>query len=42
VYYGAGYLNLKEVFKYGAIFGFGNFVIWLLVGSVWWRVIGLF
>ncbi len=42
VYYGAGYLNLKEVFKYGAIFGFGNFVIWLLVGSVWWRVMGLF
>ncbi len=24
VYYGAGYLNLKEVFKYGAIFGFGK------------------
>lgn len=42
VYYGAGYLDLKEVFKYGAIMGSFNFVMWMLIGSVWWRLIGLF
>ena len=42
VYYGAGYLELKEVFKFGGIMGTFNFVMWLLIGSVWWRVIGLF
>lgn len=41
VYYGAGYLNLKEVFTYGGIMGTVNFVVWLLVGSVWWKVCGL-
>ena len=41
VYYGAGYLTLSEVFKYGAIMGTLNFVMWLTVGSVWWSVLGL-
>lgn len=41
VYYGAGYLTLNEVFKYGAIMGTLNFVLWLAVGSVWWKVCGL-
>lgn len=41
VYYGAGYLDLKEVFKYGAIMGTMNFVLWLFIGSFWWRAIGL-
>jgi len=41
VYYGAGYLTLAEVFKYGSIMGAVNFVLWLGVGSVWWKVCGL-
>lgn len=41
VYYGAGYLTLKEVFTYGGIMGTLNLLVWGLVGSVWWRVIGL-
>ena len=41
VYYGAGYLTLNEVFKYGGIMGSFNFILWMVVGSVWWRVIGL-
>ena len=42
VYYGAGYLDLKEVFKYGAIMGTFNFILWMLIGSFWWKVVGLF
>lgn len=41
VYFGAGYLTLPEVFKYGAILGSLNFILWLGVGSVWWKIIGL-
>jgi DASS family divalent anion:Na+ symporter len=40
VYYGAGYLTLNEVFKYGAIMGCLNFVLWLTVGSIWWSITG--
>lgn len=41
VYYGAGYLTLPEVFKYGAIMGSLNFFIWMTVGSAWWKFLGL-
>lgn len=41
VYYGAGYLTLPEVFKYGALMGFTNFALWMAVGSVWWKFLGL-
>jgi DASS family divalent anion:Na+ symporter len=41
VYYGAGYLTLNEVFKYGAVMGAFNLLLWGLAGSVWWRLIGL-
>eukprot|EP00889_Picochlorum_renovo_P001928 jgi/Picre1/28958/NNA_004352.t1 len=42
VYYGAGYLDLKEVFKYGGLMGTFNFILWMLIGSVWWKFVGLF
>lgn len=42
VYYGAGFLDLKEVFKYGAMMGAISFVLWMGTGMVWWRVGGLF
>jgi DASS family divalent anion:Na+ symporter len=41
VYYGAGYLTLNEVFKYGAVMGSLNFILWFAVGSVWWPMLGL-
>ena len=38
----AGYLTLKEVFGYGALMAVVNLALWALLGSVWWKVIGLF
>jgi DASS family divalent anion:Na+ symporter len=41
VYYGAGYLTLKEVFTYGGIMGAINFGIYMTLGVAWWKVLGL-
>eukprot|EP00891_Asterochloris_glomerata_P005359 jgi/Astpho2/5359/Aster-05904 len=42
VYYGAGYLSLKEVFSVGALMAVVNLLIWGVVGGLWWKVIGLY
>ncbi|EFN55902.1 hypothetical protein CHLNCDRAFT_56149 [Chlorella variabilis] len=42
VYYGAGYLTLKEVFSYGALMSVVNLTLWGVVGGAWWKVLGLF
>jgi DASS family divalent anion:Na+ symporter len=41
IYYGAGYLDLATWWRNGLIVSLVNLVIWLLVGGVWWRFIGL-
>ena len=40
VYYGVGFMSLREVFKIGAIFGLFNLIIWLGIGLPWWKVLG--
>ncbi|GMH38397.1 hypothetical protein BSKO_06281 [Bryopsis sp. KO-2023] len=40
VYYGAGFMSLKEVFKIGAICAVFNLVVWGVVGGAWWKIIG--
>ncbi|KAL6202680.1 hypothetical protein ACLB2K_026385 [Fragaria x ananassa] len=42
VYYGAGYLDLPDVFKVGFIMALVNAVIWTLVGLFWWKFLGLY
>ncbi|KAL6785363.1 LCI20 [Auxenochlorella protothecoides x Auxenochlorella symbiontica] len=42
VYYGAGYLELKEVFSYGALMAVVNLLIFGVVGGAWWKVLGLY
>lgn len=42
VYYGAGYLQLKDIFKLGALVAVINLAIWGGIGSVWWKLLGLF
>ncbi|KAI3437630.1 hypothetical protein D9Q98_000082 [Chlorella vulgaris] len=42
VYYGAGYLTLKEVFGYGALMTIVNLSVWGVVGSLWWKALGFF
>ncbi|XP_055829068.1 dicarboxylate transporter 2.1, chloroplastic-like [Solanum dulcamara] len=42
VYYGGGYVELRDVFKLGIIIALMNIVIWALVGAGWWKIIGLY
>ena len=41
VYYGAGYVTLGDVFKAGAVGAAVNAAVWLVCGSLWWKVVGL-
>ncbi|XP_006353199.1 dicarboxylate transporter 2.1, chloroplastic-like [Solanum tuberosum] len=42
VYYGAGYVELRDVFKLGIIIAIMNIVIWAVAGAGWWKVLGLY
>lgn len=41
VFYGAGYVPLAQWWGYGFLISVVNIVIWLGVGGVWWKAIGL-
>ncbi len=41
VYFGAGYVTQAEWWKLGFLISLVNLVLWLGVGSVWWKVLGL-
>jgi DASS family divalent anion:Na+ symporter len=41
VYFGAGYVPVATWWKLGALTSVVNITIWLGVGSVWWKVLGL-
>eukprot|EP00897_Mesotaenium_endlicherianum_P008240 jgi/Mesen1/7444/ME000389S06784 len=42
VYFGAGYVDLPDVFRLGAITAAVNIAIWLLTGAAWWKVLGIY
>ncbi|MQL79347.1 hypothetical protein Taro_011778, partial [Colocasia esculenta] len=42
VYYGAGYVELSDVFKLGFIMAMVNSIIWGVVGAIWWKFLGLY
>nr|GMD08830.1 dicarboxylate transporter 2.1, chloroplastic-like [Ipomoea batatas] len=42
VYFGAGYVDLPDVFKYGFVMAITNAVIWGGVGTLWWKFLGLY
>lgn len=41
-YYGAGFVELKDYFRLGAICGVVNVLIWGIFGGLWWKAIGLY
>jgi DASS family divalent anion:Na+ symporter len=41
VLYGAGYIRLSEWWRLGFVISVVNIVIWLGIGGLWWRTIGL-
>lgn len=42
IYYGSGYVDIKTWWKLGFIISVANLVIWLGLGSLWWKIIGLY
>jgi DASS family divalent anion:Na+ symporter len=41
VFFGSGYVELGAWWKLGAIVSLINILIWLIVGGLWWKVLGL-
>jgi DASS family divalent anion:Na+ symporter len=41
VLFGAGYVRLAEWWKLGAIVSVVNVAIWLVIGGLWWKALGL-
>lgn len=41
MYFGAGYIPLSTWWRLGFIFSIFNLVVWVGIGSVWWKILGL-
>ncbi len=41
VYFGAGYITLKDWWRIGGLVSIINILIWGVAGSAWWKVMGL-
>lgn len=41
LYFGAGYVSIKKWWQLGFIFSIFNIIIWVGIGAVWWKILGL-
>lgn len=41
IYYGSGYIEVKAWWRIGFILSVVNLIIWMGLGSLWWKVIGV-
>ena len=41
IYFGAGYVDQGTWWRLGAIIAFLNLIIWVGLGSLWWKLLGL-
>lgn len=41
IYYGSGYIEIKDWWKLGFYLSVVNIIVWIVLGSLWWRVLGL-
>ena len=37
IFFGAGYVEIREWWKTGFLVSIANIVIWLVAGGLWWR-----
>ncbi|XP_022941593.1 LOW QUALITY PROTEIN: dicarboxylate transporter 2.1, chloroplastic-like [Cucurbita moschata] len=42
VYYGGGFVELRDVFKVGLAMALINGTIWTVFGCIWWKILGLY
>jgi len=41
VLFGSGYVPIGEWWFYGLIVGTANVIVWLFIGAIWWKILGL-
>jgi DASS family divalent anion:Na+ symporter len=41
LFYGSGYIDIKAWWKIGFILSVVNLIIWMGLGSLWWKLLGL-
>ena len=41
VYFGAGYVSQANWWKFGFLISVVNLVLWLGIGPLWWKLVGL-
>lgn len=41
ILYGTGYVSVATWWKYGFIISVVNILIWLIIGGLWWKILGL-
>ena len=41
-YFGSGYCDVASFMRVGGIMGVFNFLVYAVVGGLWWKAIGLF
>jgi DASS family divalent anion:Na+ symporter len=41
IFFGSGYVEIREWWKIGFMTSVANIVIWLVIGGLWWKVLGL-
>ncbi|KAH7865706.1 hypothetical protein Vadar_010098 [Vaccinium darrowii] len=42
LYYGAGYVDLPDLFKMGFVMALVNAIVWGIVGTFWWKFLGIY
>lgn len=40
VFFSSNYVNIKDWWRVGAIISIINFIIWIVVGGLWWKALG--
>jgi len=41
VYFGAGYVSQGEWWRIGFAISVVNLIVWLGIGSIWWKLVGI-
>lgn len=41
IYYGSGYIEVKAWWRIGFLLSVANLIIWMGLGSLWWKVLGI-
>ena len=41
IFFGAGFVSQKDWWRIGFLCSVINFVIWIGIGSIWWKLLGI-